>query len=135
MLNYRRAWLAGGWLLVGLVVYLSLTPHPPELSSLLFPHADKLEHGFAYASLSLWFCQIYLSGRHRAVLAVALIGLGIGVEFLQGLSGYRMFEVADMLANSFGVLLGFLLVGTPLGRLFVLLETALRQVIWLQKIK
>lgn len=127
MLDYRRAWLAGGWLLVGVVAYLSLTSHPPEFAPLLFPHADKLEHGFAYASLSLWFCQIYVRGYPRAVMAVILVGLGITLEFLQGLGGYRMFEVADMLANGLGVLLGFLLAHTPLGRLFILLETALRQ--------
>lgn len=125
MLNYRRTWLAGGWLLAGLVAYLSLTPHPPELS-LPFSNADKLEHGFAYASLSLWFCQIYLHGRQRAVVAVALIAFGITLEFLQGMSGYRIFELADMLANSLGVLTGFLLARTRLGRLFSLLETALR---------
>lgn len=125
MLKYRRAWLAGGWLLVGMVAYLSLIPHPPELP-LPFSYADKLEHGFGYASLSLWFCQIYLHGRQRAVVTVALIAFGIMLEFLQGLSGYRMFEVADMLANSLGVLLGFLLARTTWGRIFVLFETALR---------
>ena len=83
MLNYRRAWLAGGWLLAGLVVYLSLTPHPPELP-LQLSNADKLEHSFAYASLTLWFCQIYLHGHQRAMVAVVLIALGITLEFLQG---------------------------------------------------
>jgi len=124
MLKHRGAWLAGGWLLVGLVVYLSLTPHPPEPMS--FANADKLEHGFAYASLALWFCQIYLQARQRAVVVAVLVALGIVIEFLQGLTGYRMFEVADMAANSFGVLLGLLLVRTPLGRLFVWIETASR---------
>lgn len=124
MLQYRSAWLAVGWLLVSLVIYLSLTPHPPE--PLLFNHADKLEHGFAYASLSLWFCQIYLQARQRAVVIAGLAALGVVLEFLQGASGYRMFEIADMAANSCGVLLGFLLVRTRLGRLFILIETALR---------
>lgn len=121
MLKYRRAWLAGGWLLVGLVVYLSLIPHPPE--PLSFPQSDKLEHGFAYASLSLWFCQLYLRGRQRIAVVVALVTLGVVIEILQGLSGYRYFEYADMLANSVGVLLGVLLARTPLGRVFVLIES------------
>jgi len=118
MLNYRRVWLAGGWLLIGLVVYLSLAPHPPELMSLPFPNGDKLEHGFAYASLSLWFCQIYPSTRSRMITMVALIGLGIGLEFAQGWTGYRTFEVGDMVADGSGVMLGFLLAHTPLGHLF-----------------
>ncbi len=128
MLKLRYVWLTGGWLLIGLVVYLSLTPHPPEVMSLPFPNGDKLEHGFAYASLSLWFCQIYLSTRSRMIAIVVLIGLGVGLEFVQGWSGYRTFEVLDMVADGFGVLLGLLLALTPLGRLFVLIETALRQI-------
>jgi len=110
-----------------LVVYLSLIPYPPE--PLSFPHADKLEHGFAYASLSLWFCQIYLSARSRMIAVAALVGLGVVVEFVQGWMGYRYFDVWDMAANSTGILLGFLLVRTPLGRLFILIETASRKIL------
>ena len=121
MLKYRSVWLVGGWLLVSLIFYLSLTPHPPEPMS--FPYADKLEHGFAYASLSLWFCQIYLSSRQRGVVISALIAMGVVIEFLQGWGGVRFFEYADILANSTGVLLGFLLVRTKLGRVFVWIET------------
>ena len=113
-------------MLIGLLVYLSLTPHPPEPFS--FPDADKLEHGIAYGSLALWFCQIYFSARSRMIVLTALIGLGIGLEFVQGWTGYRYFDVWDMVANSIGVLLGLLLVRTPLGRLFILIETALRQI-------
>lgn len=76
--------------------------------------------------MSLWFCQLYLSAHSRKVVIAALIGLGIGLEFIQGWTGYRLFDVWDMAANSIGVLLGFLLVRTPLGRLFVSIETALR---------
>ena len=124
MPGFRRAWLAGGWLLDFLVAYLSLTPHPPQ--QVTFAHADKLEHGLAYAFLSLWFCQLYLSARSRMVAIAALIGLGVGLEFIQGWTGYRLFDVWDMAANSIGVLLGLLLVRTRLGRLFISIETALR---------
>lgn len=113
-------------MLVGLVVYLSLTQHPPE--PLLFSNADKLEHGFSYGLLALWFCQIYLSTRSRMIAIAALIGLGVGLEFVQGWTGYRFFDVWDMVANSIGVLLGFLLVRTPLGHLLILIETALRKI-------
>ena len=40
--------------------------------------------------------------RRRCV--VGLIAMGVAVEILQGWSGYRYFEYADMLANSSGVL-------------------------------
>jgi len=133
VLNFRRAWLTGAWLLVGLVIYLSLTPHPPEPFS--FSNADKLEHGIAYGSLALWFCQIYVSVRSRMIAIIALIGLGIGLEFVQGWTGYRFFDVWDMVANSIGVMLGFLLVLTPFGRLFILIEAALRQGLFPQTTK
>jgi VanZ family protein len=126
MLRHRHVWLAGGWWLIGLIVYLSLTPHPPEPFS--FPNADKFEHCIAYGSLALWFCQIYLSTRSRVFVLAALIGLGVGLEFVQGWTGYRHFDVWDMVANSIGVLFGFLLVISPLGRLFIFIESMLRQV-------
>jgi VanZ family protein len=127
VLKYRRFWLAGGWLLVALVVYLSLVPHPPEPFS--FPNADKLEHAFAYASLSVWFCQIYLSGRSRVMAVMLLVGMGIGLEYVQGWTEYRHFDVWDMVANGIGVLLGYLMTRTAFGRLFILIEVALRQIL------
>jgi VanZ family protein len=125
VLGYRRAWLAGGWLLVGLVIFLSLTPHPPE--PFTFSNVDKFEHTLAYASLALWFGQIYLSARSRMMAAVLLVGLGIGLEFVQRWTGFRYFDVWDMVAGSIGVLIGFLLARTALGRLFVFIEAKLRQ--------
>jgi len=127
VLNYRRVWLTGGWFLVGLVVYLSLTPHPPEPFS--FPEADKLEHCIAYGSLSFWFCQIYISTRSRMFAMVLLIGLGVGLEYVQGWTGYRFFEVLDMVADGIGVFSGFLLTQTPMGRLFILIERVLQQIL------
>lgn len=121
MLKYRRIWLSAGWLLVVLVVYFSLAPHPPE--PLSFDNADKLEHLLAYALLSLWLNQLYLS---RVLVVVALIALGVGLEYVQGWTGYRMFDVLDMLANSVGVLIGWLLALTSLGGLFVYIERRLR---------
>ena len=56
MLKYHRIWIAAGWIIVALILYLSLTPQPPE--PLTFDNADKLEHAFAYAVLSFWFCLL-----------------------------------------------------------------------------
>ena len=43
--------------------------------------------------------------------AGAFVAMGIGLEFLQGLTDYRTFEIADMLADAFGVSIGWL--GAP----------------------
>lgn len=123
MLKHQGLWLAGGWLLVMLVVSMSLIPHPSE--PLAFKHADKLEHAFSYGMLSLWFCQIYKSARSRLIVMAALVGLGVGLEFVQGWTGYRFYDVLDMLANSVGVLLGWLLSRSPLGHAFIYIERRL----------
>jgi len=124
MLKHHRVWEGAGWLLIALVVTFSLIPHPPE--PLSFNNADKLEHLLAYAVLSLWLNQLYASVWSRARVVVALIGLGVGLEFVQGWTGYRMFDVLDMLANSIGVLTGWLLALTPLGGVFAYIERRLR---------
>ncbi len=94
-----------GWALITLIVYLSLTSSPP--GALEFAHADKLKHLLAYSVLMGWFTQLYLSLKVQLVWALAFSLLGVAMEFAQGWSGYRVFDVADMAANSLGVLLGW----------------------------
>ncbi len=120
MLKHRGAWLIGAWSLVALVCYLSLMPAPPAVFT--FHWSDKFEHCTAYAAMSLWFCQIYAESKQRIKVAAALVAMGVTIEFLQGWSGYRYFEYADMAANSTGVLLGVSLAHTRLGRIFVWIE-------------
>lgn len=124
MLKYHRLWVAAGWFLIGLIVYLSLMPNPP--APLTFDNSDKVEHAFAYAMLSFWLCQIYLKAWSRALVIVALVGLGVGLEYVQGWTGYRTFDVMDMLADGVGVLLGWILALTCLGRLFIYIEHCLK---------
>ncbi len=101
----HRVWLAFGWLWVIVVLWLSLTPVPPQ--PLTFEYSDKFEHASAYLFLMSWFAAIY-RGRSRIVSAVSLAAMGVLVEILQGMSGYRYFEYADMVANGSGVLLAWL---------------------------
>ncbi len=116
----HRVWLALGWLWVAAVFYLSLMPHPPQPISL--SGVDKWEHALAYALLMLWFCQVYVERKARISLLLSLVAMGVGIEFLQGMSGYRYFEYADMLANTTGVLIGWGLAQTRMGRVLTMLE-------------
>ena len=116
----RRVWLATGWLWIAAVFYISLMPHPPEPVS--FNGVDKLEHLLAYAGLMLWFCQVYPEYRMRMRLFVALSAMGVGIEFLQGMGGYRYFEYVDMLANTLGVVVGWGLAKTGLGKMLRAIE-------------
>jgi VanZ family protein len=87
--------------MVAAVVWLSLTPSPPDID---IEGGDKLGHLVSYFVLMFWFAQLYAS---RAWYAAGFVALGIALEFLQGALGYRAFERYDILANSAGVLLGW----------------------------
>ena len=102
----RRAWWAVGWFGVALCIYLSLMPSPPSLD---VTQGDKFQHIAAYGMLMLWFVQLAGDGRRRQITAVALLALGIAIEFAQLASGYRDFSVADMGADAIGIAVGWLL--------------------------
>ncbi len=117
----RKLWLSIGWLLVALVAYLSLVPDPPTID---VAGSDKVAHVLAYGTLMLWFLQLYPIHR-RPIIVVGLIALGILLEFLQGLTAARSSEYIDMVANTGGVMLGWVLGKT---RLSTALEALARQV-------
>jgi VanZ family protein len=96
--------LAAGWGWAAAIVWLSLTPSPPQVE---VAHSDKIGHFAAYGLLMFWFSWLYPGKRTRVAYAVALTAMGIGLEFLQGHLGYRTYDVFDMLANSIGVLFGW----------------------------
>ncbi|MES1983076.1 MAG: VanZ family protein [Pseudomonadota bacterium] len=123
MQNFRRIWLMLGYLWVGAIIYLSLTSSPP--APLHFHNADKLEHAMAYGSVMLWLCQIIRSRTQQFMLGIGLMAMGAILEVLQGMTGYRSFEYADMLANSTGVIIAGLLAQTLLGRLYFGLAASL----------
>ena len=87
--------------MVAAIVWLSLTPSPPEVD---IEGGDKLGHLAGYGVLMFWFAQLYA---RRIFHAAGFIAMGVALEFLQGWLGYRSFELYDMLANSAGVLLGW----------------------------
>ncbi|BAW79737.1 hypothetical conserved protein [Candidatus Nitrosoglobus terrae] len=107
LLRFLKFWRLLGWLAVGGVIYLSLTPALPDFK-LDALSLDKLEHFMAYALLSGWFSQIYPL-RFHGFLGLFLAALGAVLEIMQGLTGYRDFEYMDMVANTLGVAGGYLL--------------------------
>ncbi len=86
------------------IIWLSLTPSPPQVD---FPQSDKVGHFGVYGLLMAWFCLLYPRTPTRALYALGFIGLGIGLEYVQRMTGYRDFEVLDMVADAIGVLLGW----------------------------
>jgi len=105
-LRFHHFWLVIGLSIVCLIIYLSLTTSGvPGLGGLL---NDKVSHGLGYFGLMLWFAQIFMVNKIRFFIALAFIAMGVVLEFLQGYGGVRVYEVADMAANTTGVVLGWI---------------------------
>ena len=102
----RNVLVAAGWGWAAAIVWLSLTPSPPEVD---IAYSDKLGHLAGYGLLMFWFTQLYVARRSRIVHAAIFLAMGVGLEFLQGTLGYRSYEIADMYANTLGVALGWAL--------------------------
>ena len=56
-----------------------------------------------------WFCVVYRQPRTRLAYAIGFIAMGVAIEYVQGWTGYRNFEVNDMVADAIGVVLGWAL--------------------------
>lgn len=106
--------------MLGVVAFLSLMPDPPGADV-----NDKLLHFSAYAGLSACFSTLVRDHRQLSGVAIGLIGYGILIEILQGLTGYRFMEALDVVANSAGVMTGLLVWLTPLPSWFRRLEARL----------
>ena len=93
-----------GWATVAAVVWLSLTSSPPRID---IEEGDKLGHLASYGTLMFWFSQLYREKGTRALYALGFGAMGVALEFAQGATGYRSFELFDMLADGVGVALGW----------------------------
>lgn len=112
-LRFRRLWVGVGILLVLAVALGSVLSLPSSVQSVMIH--DKALHTLAYACLMGWFTQIYRHDLTRLVFFVGLIAMGILIEFIQGSTGYRQFDILDMVANTSGVILAWALSYTWVG--------------------
>ena len=126
VLKYRGLWLSLGWLLVATVWYTCLMPRPPQID-LGIEFFDKITHFTAYAGMMAWFMQLYYRKQTRLFYAIGFILMGVVIEFLQGMGPDRMFEYADMLANSLGVLFASLIIRGRMQRCLSALESHLQK--------
>jgi VanZ family protein len=106
----RRVGLALGWAWAAAIVFFSLAPGLPQSG---VEGGDKLAHFLAYAALTYWFSQFYFHST-RLAYALGFAVMGICLEFVQQATGYRSFELADMAANTLGVLCGLVAAQMPL---------------------
>ena len=114
VLKYKKLWLSIGYGLVALIIQQTLTASPAGIS---YNFSDKFLHVFGYFVLMGWFVQIYQAPVMRMVLALLFIAMGIALEYLQGLSGIRQYEVNDMIANGLGVVIAWTVAFTPFSKI------------------
>jgi VanZ family protein len=119
--RYAKVWLTLGWLLVAVIVFLSLYPKPPQ--PLEFEQSDKLSHIIAYMILMLWFANIYPQRSSQLQMSIGFFVMGVCLELLQGVTEYRTFSYADMLANGIGILFALYLAKTRFATYLLRLDT------------
>jgi VanZ family protein len=112
-LRFGRFWLVFGWLSVAAAMVLSLIP----IATVTMPNwNDKLQHAVGYFLLTFWFCGIY-PRRNYWIVGLAMMGMGIVVEILQGAMQLgRQADTRDLVADAVGIVPALLLALTPLGR-------------------
>jgi len=124
-LDRAPLWWGLGWALVALVIFFSLEPKPPEVPG---DPGNWSGHLIAYGTLAGWFTRLLYARRSRLLALALLVSMGVVLEFLQGMTGYRTYDPLDMLANTCGVLLGLLLAPPRLPNGLPTVERWLRRV-------
>jgi len=105
-----KAWHLSAYSLAAVAIYLSLTPSL-YLQEILehISLGENLAHFVLYLALMCLFTKVYFHRIGLIKIGLALMAFSISIEFLQELSPYRGFELEDILSNSIGVFVGFLL--------------------------
>src|SRR5690606_36650766 len=120
-LAHPLAWAALWCLAIAVVVVFSLLPGPDLPDA---PGSDKLHHFIAYFSLAGSAVQLF--ARRPALLGagIGLVLLGIGLAHAQGaLTGTRVADRWDALANTLGVVAGLATRLTPLRNVLLRWDT------------
>jgi VanZ family protein len=74
------------------------------------PLSDKVEHVGMYA-LVVFLPAVHERRQVAMASALGAVALGVGLEFIQLLTGWRDFEIGDMIADTIGVCIGLAAAG------------------------
>ena len=114
-------WYGCGLLLLLVVAFLSLAPITIDGSLT----NDKTRHFLTYACMSGWFSLLVTTRRQLLLVWLGVCAFGIAIEGLQGMTGYRLAEGADIVANGLGAAVGLAGFFTGLPRLLRVLDARL----------
>lgn len=113
-LRHPLLWQALALVMLASTVWGTLAPNLPQVT-VGISLGDKAQHAIVYACLMWWCLQAFQRCGPLCWTAVLFL-MGGSLEMLQHQTGSRHMEFADMIANGVGILVGFLLWLTPLGR-------------------
>lgn len=95
------AWRAAFWSVAATVLVFSLLPPGVETPTTGW---DKANHFAGFVALAVLGALAY--GRRRGAVFLGLLAFGALIEALQWLSGYRLAEWGDWLADALGAAAG-----------------------------
>mgnify|MGYP001035981566 CR=1 FL=1 len=122
-LKLRKLWLLIGFIYIVVIFYLCLRRSTGTIPS--FPHIDKIIHFTAYFIMMSYFCQILNKSSYKVAFIIFVL-MGVLIEFLQLMTGYRSFEFLDMMANTSGLLMGWLIFGNYFSNVLKNIESFLK---------
>ncbi|MFT5656784.1 MAG: VanZ family protein [Gammaproteobacteria bacterium] len=121
-LQLKLLWFGLAYCQLLAVAILSLTPAVPNIGG-----NDKLGHFVAYLALSISFSLIIQRRKSLWWILFGLVGFGLLMEYLQGLTSYRYADFADAIANSLGVVFGLVFHFSPLRHILQKLDARLHR--------
>lgn len=124
-LDFSFLWQALGVLLLAGIALGSLMPGSVTPPGFSFPHFDKVQHLLAYALLTAWYLVVFPMRYNIILVPLFALGLGVAIEWLQGMTGYRDASWADAVADAAGILFGVIFLVRPLALLLSRIERAL----------
>lgn len=122
---FKTLWLSLGIAYIVFILAVSLLRVPEVQLSL--DQSDKIIHFLLYFILVGWFVQLYKRMSKRLIILAGAITLGMFIETLQGMTGYRSFDLLDQVANSIGAICAFLLAATRFDTLLANIDLWLYQ--------
>ncbi|PXW98039.1 VanZ family protein [Sphaerotilus hippei] len=103
----RRVWRVLLLLLLVVITWLALAPHPPQEANLGW---DKLNHMAAFTALAFAGALARtLCKRHLATLSATLMLFGAWIEIAQSFVPGRSADGQDLVADAVGIVLGLLI--------------------------
>ncbi len=96
------------WVVIATVITIGSLIPVDTLPETAVAISDKIQHAFAYFCLGIIGVLAWRSFKYRLLVVTISFLIGIGIEYVQPLTG-RHFEYADMLANTSGLVTAIVL--------------------------